>query len=127
MPESICVDDRGIIQKILSAEDMGDLRSILRIESKKDTIRAQHWHKSDWHYCYVEYGSIGYAWRELGSRLEPWRQIFTRGQMFYTGKEIEHAMFFLEDTAFFVFSGNRRTKNDYESNTIRLEVPLTWK
>ena len=41
------------------------------IDSKKGTLRANHYHKTDWHYCYVISGSIEYYHRPTGSDQEP--------------------------------------------------------
>ena len=50
-------DERGTIQNLLSLDE---LQSVVVIESKKGTIRANHYHKTDWHYCYVISGAIDY-------------------------------------------------------------------
>ena len=43
------VDERG---KIIPLVDM-TMSSCVLIISKKGTIRANHYHKTDWHFCYV--------------------------------------------------------------------------
>ena len=43
------IDDRGAIQPLVDKM----MKSAVMIESKKGTLRANHYHKTDWHYCYV--------------------------------------------------------------------------
>ena len=52
-------DDRGIIQNLVSL-NKSQIRSAVLIESKKGSLRANHYHKVDWHYCYIISGSIEY-------------------------------------------------------------------
>ena len=47
------VDARGKIQPLVDAM----MRSAVMIESKAGSIRANHYHKSDWHYCYHRFYS----------------------------------------------------------------------
>jgi hypothetical protein len=47
--EKAHVDEGGEIQPLV---DM-DMKSCVLISSKKGTVRANHYHKTDWHYCYV--------------------------------------------------------------------------
>ena len=57
------VDVRGAIQPLV--DEM--MRSAVLIESAKGTLRANHYHKTDWHYCYVLEGAIEYFHRPTGS------------------------------------------------------------
>ena len=59
-------DDRGIIQNLVSLNE-SQMRSAVLIESKKGSIRANHYHKVDWHYCYIISGSIEYYYRPTNS------------------------------------------------------------
>ena len=51
---NIYKDKRGVIYNILNKT----LGSCLLINSKKNSIRANHYHKKDWHYCYILKGKI---------------------------------------------------------------------
>jgi hypothetical protein len=42
-------DKRGIILNLRN----GLFGSCALIKSKKNSVRANHYHKKDWHYCYV--------------------------------------------------------------------------
>jgi len=65
--EAPFVDGRGVIQPIV--DEM--MKSAVLITSKKGAVRANHYHKTDWHYCYVLEGSIEYFHRPTGSTAEP--------------------------------------------------------
>ena len=43
------VDKRGSIQPLVDLI----MKSAVMIESKAGSLRANHYHKTDWHYCYV--------------------------------------------------------------------------
>ncbi len=58
------VDARGAIQPLV--DEM--MKSAVMIESKKGSLRANHYHKTDWHYCYVISGTIEYFHRMGASR-----------------------------------------------------------
>ena len=57
-------DERGSIQPLV---DM-DMKSSVLITSNTGAVRANHYHKTDWHYCYVLYGEIIYYHRPHGSK-----------------------------------------------------------
>ena len=50
------VDGRGSIKPLVDTI----MRSAMVIESKAGSLRANHYHKTDWHYCYVVSGQIEY-------------------------------------------------------------------
>ena len=56
-------DVRGKIQPLV--DEM--MKSAVLIESKAGSLRANHYHKTDWHYCYVMEGRIQYYHRPTGS------------------------------------------------------------
>lgn len=112
------VDKRGEIIPLVDA----DMKSCVLITSKKGTVRANHYHKTDWHYCYVLEGEIEYHWRPVGAK-EPAKKItIKKGQMFYTGPNLEHAMVFTQDTVFLTLGGNPRDQYSYEQDLVR--IPL---
>ncbi|MFH0907585.1 MAG: cupin domain-containing protein [bacterium] len=112
------VDARGSIQPLVDV----DMKSALIISSKKGSIRANHYHKSDWHYCYVLSGSIEYSERPVGSQETPKKVVVKAGQLFFTPPMVEHAMMFLEDTVFLTLSRNKRDPAHYEDDLIRTEL-----
>lgn len=111
-------DERGEIQPLVEAE----MRSALVITSKKGTLRGNHYHKTDWHYCYVLSGSMEYLHRPYGNREPPQSVVVKAGQMFFTPPMVEHAMRFLEDTTFLTLGRNPRDQVSYEGDVVRVEL-----
>ena len=114
-------DARGIIQSLISLPT-AKIRSAVWIESNKDSIRANHYHKTDWHYCYIVSGSIIYHHRPVNSDEKPIKILINSGEIFYTPPMIEHAMEFPEDTVFLTLSGGSRSEEDYETDLVRVNL-----
>jgi quercetin dioxygenase-like cupin family protein len=112
------VDRRGTIQPLVDV----DMAGALLITSKKGSIRANHYHKSDWHYCYVLEGAIDYFHRPVGSRRKPTKVRIRKGELFFTPPMIEHAMVFPVDTVFLTLSRNKRDQKHYERDLVRVEL-----
>ena len=111
-------DDRGAIQPLVD----GDMKSAVLIHSKAGTVRANHYHKEDWHYCYVLSGSIDYYHRPVGSKEAPEHFRIEAGQLFFTPALVEHAMVFPVDTDFLCLGKNSRDQDTYEADTVRVQV-----
>lgn len=114
-------DERGIIQSLVSLNEP-KIQSAVLIESKKGSIRANHYHKTDWHYCYVISGRIEYYSRPVGSNQELTKTLIETGQVFYTPAMVEHAMVFPEDTIFLALGGGTRLPEDYEADLVRVKL-----
>ena len=71
------VDVRGSIQPLVDLM----MRSAVMIESKAGSLRANHYHKTDWHYCYVISGQIRYFYKDLNSNKKPELIIVEKGNM----------------------------------------------
>ncbi|OGL59646.1 MAG: hypothetical protein A3J27_15110 [Candidatus Tectomicrobia bacterium RIFCSPLOWO2_12_FULL_69_37] len=112
------VDARGVIQNLVEA----GMRMAVVITSKKGAVRANHYHKTDWHYCYVLSGSIEYFHRPVGSQAAPERMLIRTGQLFFTPPMVEHAMRFPEDTVFLTLSRNDRHHEAYEADLVRVQL-----
>lgn len=111
------VDERGAIQPLVDVP----MESCVLITSAKGTVRANHYHKSDWHYCYVVKGEIEYYERPHGSDAEPEKYIIREGQMFFTGPMVDHAMVFPTETTFVTWGRNSRKQDVYEADVVRIE------
>ena len=111
-------DARGAIQPLVS----GGFESSQLISCKKGAVRANHYHKHDWHYCYMVYGSMRYYSRPTGSTESPVWTLVSAGQIVYTPPMEDHAMEFLEDSAFVNFSGKPRDQAGYEDDLVRIEL-----
>jgi len=111
------VDDRGEILNLLDEP----FSSASVITSVKGAIRGNHYHKTDFHYCWLQKGRMVYLHRPVGQAAAPGRWEITPGQMFYTPPMYEHAMHFTEDSVLFVCARNNRSMAHYEADTIRIQ------
>ncbi len=109
-------DERG---EIVPLVDLA-MKSAVLISSKKGTVRANHYHQTDWHFCYVISGSIEYYHRPHGSEAEPELILIRTGQQFFTPPEVDHAMVFPEDTVFLTLGRNSRRQEVYEADVERI-------
>ncbi len=109
-------DERGAIYPIADEK----MESCVIITSKKGTVRANHFHKTDWHYCHVLNGEIEYHWRETGSDNPASKIIIKEGQCFFTPPMVDHAMVFNEDTTFVTLGRNPRDQASYEADIERI-------
>mgnify|MGYP001293897688 FL=1 len=115
LPKPFC-DERGSIQPLLDI----DMKSSVLISSEQGSIRANHYHKTDWHYCYVLYGEIKYYHRPHGNEELPEEVIIKDRQMFFTPPMIDHAMVFTQKTQFLTWSRNSRLQEIYEADVCRI-------
>lgn len=110
------IDERGEIKNLLDME----VGSIAVITSKKGAIRANHFHKTDFHYCWMQRGSVLYYQRPVGSQETPRKWHVREGEMFYSPPMYDHAMLFTSDAVMFVFAKNNRLMENYEADTVRI-------
>ena len=114
------VDARGGIQPLVDLP----MKSCVLITSAKGSVRANHYHTTDWHFCYVLDGEIDYYHRPTGSDQEPEKVRIRKGELFFTPPMVDHAMLFLEDTTFLTLGRNSRSQEVYEADVVRIP-PLT--
>ena len=112
------VDARGAIQPLV--DEM--MKSAVMIDSKKGSLRANHYHRTDWHYCYVVAGTIEYYHRPTGSTEDPECLIVKAGEMVFTPPMVDHGMKFPEDTTFLTLSRNHRDQASYEADVVRVDM-----
>ena len=110
------VDQRGEIHNLLDVP----ISSVAVITSVKGAMRGNHYHKTDYHYCWLQSGGMTYIHRPVGQTTAPEKWIISVGQMFYTPPMYEHAMYFTEDSVLFVFARNNREMEYYEADTVRV-------
>jgi dTDP-4-dehydrorhamnose 3,5-epimerase-like enzyme len=96
------------------------MESCVLIRSKKGTVRANHYHRTDWHYCYPLSGSIEYFHRPHGSSDKPEKVLVKAGELFFTPPMVDHAMVFPEDTVFLTWGRNSRAQEVYEADVVRI-------
>jgi dTDP-4-dehydrorhamnose 3,5-epimerase-like enzyme len=109
-------DQRGAIFPLVDET----MRSCVLITSSKGSVRANHYHETDWHYCYVLSGEITYYWRETGDSSPPHSVKIEQGQCFFTPPLVEHAMVFTQDTTFLTLGRNPRDQRTYEADVRRI-------
>lgn len=112
------VNENGVIQNLL----LERFTSAAIITSVAGAVRANHYHKTDWHYSYVVSGAVQYYDRPVGSKLLPKCESFAAGTMFFTPPMVEHAMFFPEPTSFITFAKNIRDHAHHESDVVRVKL-----
>jgi len=112
------VNANGAIQNLL----LERFTSAAIITSVPGSVRANHYHKTDWHYSYVIKGTVEYYWRPAGTKTEPKCERFPGGTMFFTPPLVEHAMFFPEETSFITFAKNIRDHQNHEADLVRVKL-----
>jgi len=110
-------DARGAIQPLVDVP----MESCVLITSKKGSVRANHYHRTDWHYCYVLEGAIDYYHRPTGDTRKPAKVLIKEGKMFFTPPMVDHAMVFRKDTIFLTLSRNSRAQDVYEADVVRID------
>jgi len=110
------VDERGAIQNLVEVP----FGSALVITSVKGAVRGNHYHKTDYHYAWLQRGGLIYYHRPVGDTAPPKRWVITPGQIFYTPPMYEHAMHFTEDAVLIVFARNTRQMANYEEDVVRI-------
>ncbi len=116
--EAPFADARGAIQPLVDLP----MKSCVLISSKKGTVRANHYHKTDWHFCYVMKGTIEYHHRRHGSTDPAEVVTIGEGQLFFTPPMVDHAMVFPEDTVFLTLGRNSRAQEVYEADVERINL-----
>ena len=96
--------------------------SVALIDSVTGSVRANHYHKTDWHYAYILKGEINYFWRDIKSKGKINSKLFIKDQMFFTPPLVEHAMFFPVETSFITFAKNRRDHKSHENDLVRIKL-----
>lgn len=108
------VDDRG---KILPIEH--ELANVQMIWSYRGAIRANHYHNTDTHACYLVSGELEYYWRNHGENTI-YKEKIVAGQKFVTGPNIDHEMIFTEDSLMVVISEFKRDAVSYDKDIVRI-------
>jgi len=113
------VDERGGITRILDTET--SIKSVLLITSKAGTVRSNHYHKKDAHYCYLLSGRAEWGEKPAeGGETES--AVLEAGDMVYTPPMTIHAVKFLEDSVLLALATENRDQEDYEADTVRIKL-----
>lgn len=116
------VDERGGIARVID-QDNFPIRAVLRITSKAGSIRANHYHKTDYHYIYIESGKCEYSERPADkpdAKVET--VVIGQGDVVLSNPGVIHAVKFLEDTIFYAFTTEKREQDQYEGDTVRIKI-----
>lgn len=115
------VNQNGGIQNLL----LSGFTSAAIIESKMGALRANHYHKTDWHYTYIIDGTVWYYWKGApGTPTEKQANsaIFNKGEVFFTPPMMIHTMFFPERTRILTLAKNVRNHESHEADLVRVEM-----
>src|SRR5271170_6862559 len=111
-------NEKGVIENVLFWP-MGTT-SIIR--SKKGSVRANHYHKTDSHYLHVVSGECYYFWRTAfpsDPLYHVVKQIIvTESSTFFTPPMVEHAVLFLTDCILLQLARHVRTKAEHEADVV---------
>ena len=111
-------DDRGFIQMLVNTP----IKNVTLIKSNKGAIRANHYHKTDWHYMYMFEGESDYYYRPAGSEEDPKKILWTKNQLIFTPPMEEHTTVFTKDSLFIAISRNPRDQEAYEADVKRVKL-----
>lgn len=111
-------DARGMIQTLVE----GGVHSVQIITSKANSVRANHYHRTDSHYMYVLTGAMKYFHRPAGDKSAPTWLLVSAGQLVYSPPMVEHAVEFVEDSVFLNITGKPRDQAAYEDDLVRVEL-----
>lgn len=114
-------DERGEITTILD-DGKTIIRNVIIITSKKGSIRGNHYHKEDSHYCYMLTGKMEYFEKPVdadNSKMET--AVLKKGDMVYSPSMHVHAFRFLTDTIWVCLATKSRKNGAYEKDTVRVK------
>ena len=89
----IISDDRGFIQMLVNTP----IKNVTLIKSNKGAVRANHYHKTDWHYMYMFEGESDYYYRPAESQEDPKVIVWRKGQLIFTPPMEEHTTDFTKE------------------------------
>ncbi|MFC1625815.1 hypothetical protein ACFL1Q_02155 [Patescibacteria group bacterium] len=116
------VDRRGKITRVID-QDKFPIRAVLRITSKAGSVRANHYHKKDYHYIYIESGKCEYSEKPANKPNAPIiTKVMNQGDLVLSKPGMAHAVRFLKDTVFYTFTTEKRQQDSYERDTVRIDI-----
>ncbi len=111
-------DERGFIQMLVNTP----IKNVTLIKSNKGAIRANHYHKTDWHYMYMFEGQSDYYYRPAESKEEPKKIVWKKNQLIFTPPMEEHTTVFTQESLFIAISRNPRDQATYEADVKRVQL-----
>ena len=113
-------DHRGEISDLIENET---INASTRITIKKGAVRGNHYHKATWQWNYVVAGKMKLVTRMPNE--ERHEVLLSAGDLAVTEPYEHHALVGVEDCDVLVFTKGPRGGKEYETDTFRLEKPLT--
>ena len=110
-------DGRGTIMNIAD----GSLGDVAFITSLSGSIRANHFHKQDWHLTFLITGGMNYEWQDTNLEKQKKNTNVTEGQLIFTPPNTPHKMTFTQNSTFIAISRMNRSHEEYSADTIALE------
>jgi len=110
-------DGRGTIMNIAD----GSLGDVAFITSLAGSIRANHYHKQDWHLTFLITGGMNYEWQDANTEKQNKNTTVTEGQLIFTPPNTPHKMTFTQNSTFIAISRMNRSHEEYSADTIALE------
>jgi dTDP-4-dehydrorhamnose 3,5-epimerase-like enzyme len=110
------IDDRGSIINIAN----GQIGDVAVINSAAGSIRASHFHKKDWHICFLIKGKLLYSWKN-NLKLKSNSLEVKLGTSIITPPLVPHKFEFIEESTMVVVSHMSRLKSNYDADTTKLE------
>ncbi len=118
-PKVFFEDGRGRIKDLLVREPVD---TITVIESKKGSVRANHFHRDTVQWIYVHSGTARYL-SQFGNECVMAKTI-CEGDLIKTDTMEKHAIKALDDCVLYVFTRGPRSGENYEDDTFKLTEPL---
>lgn len=97
-----------------------EIANVQVIWSETGAVRANHYHKTDTHICYLVTGDMDYYWRNHGETKIHKERIVT-GEMFKTGPLIDHEMVFTSPSTMIVISEHSRDAVSYDQDIVKID------
>ena len=92
-------DKRGFILPLVDKQS----KSVSLLKSGVGAIRANHYHKSDWHYIYVLKGSFIYFYKKKNEK-KTHQVIVKKGEAIFTPPKLWHAVYHHKATEMIVIT-----------------------
>jgi dTDP-4-dehydrorhamnose 3,5-epimerase-like enzyme len=116
------ISQAGLIQNLVNVfPGTSPIGCVSVLYSHKDAVRANHYHRTDWHRCFIIKGAVDYYERPIGSKEIPEPVRYVENQMFFTPPMVEHALKFAEDTIMVSISKRPRDSESHESDVVRVD------
>ena len=119
-PRSAFKDVRGAIVDIL---DGVPVECVTLLTSKRGAIRGNHYHRKTTQYLYVLEGRLRAYAQDPGKRVHA--RVVRAGDLIVTPPGERHAFEALADSVLLACAHGPRSGKSYESDTYRLDVPIT--